>query len=327
LYPVIADGNHTVDVRATDNASNSVIASIGFMVDTTPPSIDEIWLELTEANGTARLGWIASDATSGVAYCLIHLNDEAWQEIFQSWKNYTDLPDGEYQFHIRAVDNAGNMGGITMMGWTIDRMAPEVVDHFPTGENISIDTPISVEFSEPMNESSVTIIIASIAGHVEWDGNTATFIPDAGLQRATAYSVFVDGTDRHGNPMDTYQWSFNTTDLALVTGTVVDEHGHPVPNATITLDTGENTTTDVNGNFSIEVAPGNHTITIHEDGYADRILELDLAPGQVDSLGSIVLSGEPDESWINVFFQALILIGFICLLVGIFITIGNLRRK
>lgn len=52
-----------------------------------------------------------------------------------------------------------------------------------------------------------------------------------------------------------------------LSGVITDVNGNPVAGATVTLDTGETTTTDANGQYSFENVPaGNHTITVEKDG-------------------------------------------------------------
>lgn len=60
--------------------------------------------------------------------------------------------------------------------------------------------------------------------------------------------------------------------IAVLTGNLLDaETGEAIPEATVTLnETGEAATTDENGGFAFEVEPGDYTLSVEADGYADH---------------------------------------------------------
>jgi hypothetical protein len=65
---------------------------------------------------------------------------------------------------------------------------------------------------------------------------------------------------------------------AEVAGKVLDNFGHPLPGATVTVDkTTFTTTTDNNGSYSVGYVPGKVLVTISKPGYLSQNLDLDIA--------------------------------------------------
>ena len=85
---------------------------------------------------------------------------------------------------------------------------------------VSVNTPISVTFSKPMNVSTInlsTFIVSdgttTIPGDIQYYGTTVVFTPSTPLLSSTAYTVTIKNlvTDLSGNPMSPdYFWSFTT---------------------------------------------------------------------------------------------------------------------
>ena len=91
------------------------------------------------------------------------------------------------------------------------------------------------------------------------------------------------GEDLAGNRIDFF-WDFTTyepvTGLGSVTGRVVDSNGDPIAGARIKLDTGEETTTDDEGRFSIIGPVGEHEIRISASGYKDKRITVTILEGE-----------------------------------------------
>ena len=113
----LADGSHTVTVRAVDNAGNYKDATTVFTVSTASADNTAPSLTITSpANGAtiadkhATITWSASDA-SGIAYYQIVRDGGNWVQLSSSQTSYTtimELADGTHTVTVRAVDNAGN---------------------------------------------------------------------------------------------------------------------------------------------------------------------------------------------------------------------------
>lgn len=117
-----------------------------------------------------------------------------------------------------AKDILGNYMGAGFL-WTFttqkDDVPPEISEYSPLGNDILVNTTITVTFNEPMNESQVLnaiILIPGINGSYVWDQNTLIFTPDSDLNYATEYIVTVglELTDLAGNSL-TLPFQFNFT--------------------------------------------------------------------------------------------------------------------
>lgn len=325
IFTGLSDGSHTVYIKAVDTVGNEWTVSSEFKTDSTPPEI----IIVSPSNGSLCAPnivaiWIGNDSVSGIASYMLKIDTAAWID-FGVHTNYTmnNLADGEHLLEIRATDGAGLIN-ITNVTFTVDAVKPVVIEHSPNGTEVPIDSSISVTFNESMNESSVNITVNGISGNISWSNNTATFTPSENLSYGIEYTVNVTGSDIVGNPMDEYQWSFTTIrNVGTLTGRVLDENGNPIVGANITLDTGETTTTDENGNFSVETSAGSHVLTISKDGYEVKTENVTAILGTetpVEPLKLPVAAQSSEESagpfpWMYVFLAVIIGIAAILLLV------------
>jgi len=101
---------------------------------------------------------------------------------------------------------------------------PKCTDVNPAGLSVSVFTPISVNFSEPMNKSSVESafsILPEVNGSFTWDDATLIFTPSSPLENATTYTITIsdNAMNETGAHLETTTiWSFTTEGGAL-------EHG------------------------------------------------------------------------------------------------------
>lgn len=292
----LADGLHVMKLRATDRAGNSAEAAVEFSVDTTAPTV----IITSPAEGSYARGpkvvveYRAADAQSGIKAVELRINSGEWTD---DWTVLEGLEDGTYLIEVRVTDNAGHTA-VDDVTVTVDTVAPTVTSSSPSGSEVVTGMVVSVTFSEAMNKSSVSIVVDGVAGTVAWDGNVATFTPTSPLAAGTAYTVRVSGADNAGNAME-HSWQFTTTGRGEISGQIVDGDGKPIAGATVMLENGMTATTDLQGRFTLtNVPPGEHTLTVSREGYADRTMLMTLAPGQAYGLDSLemesVSSGSPD---------------------------------
>jgi hypothetical protein len=131
-YSGLADGSHTLEVRATDQAGNVDQSPAGrsWSVDTTAPntSIDSAPSGLINSPNASFTFSGADGGGSGVASfeCRADSNQAADWGACASPKSYSALADGSHTFEVRATDQAGNVD-LTPASptWTIDTTAPE----------------------------------------------------------------------------------------------------------------------------------------------------------------------------------------------------------
>jgi len=126
-YARQADGSHTFNVRAIDEAGNkSAAISYTWTIDSVPPL-----LTITQAppnpspDSTARFEFRATDATPVTFGCRL---DSAAFSPCSSPTTYSKLTPGAHTFAVRATDAAGHSSAAVGYGWTVqDTVGPTAV--------------------------------------------------------------------------------------------------------------------------------------------------------------------------------------------------------
>ncbi|UCH88901.1 MAG: Ig-like domain-containing protein [Thermoplasmata archaeon] len=128
----------------------------------------------------------------------------------------------EVNLNTRSTDLAGN-GLESDYSWsftttsTVDILYPTIIDKLPMGNDVPVDTMISVAFSEPMMKASVEnafSITPNVPGIFNWVGTTLMYTPLISLSYETQYQVLItaDASDLVGNNLEgPYTWQFTTT--------------------------------------------------------------------------------------------------------------------
>lgn len=105
-----------------------------------------------------------------------------------------------------------------------DTTPPSLVSRTPAASatGVSVNTPISAQFSEAMKTTSVSIALSpsGILSAPVWSAGdtTATVTPTAPLGADTVYTVTVSGQDLAGNPLPATSWTFHTAVGASLAG-------------------------------------------------------------------------------------------------------------
>ncbi|MFO8109491.1 MAG: NosD domain-containing protein [Thermoplasmata archaeon] len=106
--------------------------------------------------------------------------------------------------------------------FTVDVTHPSIISVSPPdgSEDVTLDTDIQVNFSEPMDKTSVEEafhISPSVNGTFDWDDTIMIFDPDQLLPCNTDYTITIDtgAKDLADNHLtDNYSWNFNTNDTS-----------------------------------------------------------------------------------------------------------------
>ena len=124
-YSSLADGSHTVQVRATDPAGNTdaTPASHTWTVDTAPPNTTITSGPANPTNSTsASFSFTSTEAGSSFECNL----DGVGFAACTSPRSYTGLAAGSHTFQVRATDPVGNTDATPASStWTVDLTAPE----------------------------------------------------------------------------------------------------------------------------------------------------------------------------------------------------------
>jgi len=260
--PALADGGYTVYVRATDAASppNTTAeenhASDSFTIDTAAPTIVSRYPAsgatgvpvATNVTATFSEAMDASTITTG-SFTLkigttpvsgsVSYNSGTYTATFTPSADLADDTTYTASLSTAITDVAGNALGAAST-WTFSTgvsTAPTVTSTSPDTDEtgVAIDTVVTANFSEAMDESTITtgsFTIAGVSGSVSYNSGTytATFTPASDLDYETTYtaSLSTSITDATGDPLaSTYTWSFTTR----AESTPGDANGDGVVNA------------------------------------------------------------------------------------------------
>ncbi len=152
--PVLADGSHTIDVRAVDTAGNvdATPASYTWIIDTTAPNTT---IQTAEPNPTSdTTGEFVFTSNDNTASFQCQIDGGGYAACAA---NYTTpaLTGGSHTIDVRAVDAAGNVDATpASYTWTVDSGAPE--------------TTIQTAEPNPTRDTTGDFVFTS-------DDNTATF--------------------------------------------------------------------------------------------------------------------------------------------------------
>ncbi|MBK8294354.1 MAG: Ig-like domain repeat protein [Solirubrobacterales bacterium] len=145
---VLADGEHTFKVRATDEAGNvdPTPASSTFTVDTVAPvaTITDGPAADARINNTQPAFEFESDKAASVFQCRFNEVNEApaaWDTCSTGFQPASALDDGDYTFEVQAIDDVGNVSTApATSNFTVDTVAPTTTINVGPAEASTIDT-------------------------------------------------------------------------------------------------------------------------------------------------------------------------------------------
>jgi hypothetical protein len=188
----LADGSHTVDVRATDQAGNVATASRTFTVDTVLPDVNG-WSPgngAFTADATPTFSFNVDDATATTKQCSV--DGGAYTACSSPFTTAT-LADGAHTLNVRATDAAGNIGS-GAIGFTVDTATPGITISSPTAGSATADNTPAVSFSVSDLTATTTECRVDGAAYTACGSpHTTTSLADG------SHTVDVRATDQAGN--------------------------------------------------------------------------------------------------------------------------------
>jgi large repetitive protein len=202
-YNGLAEGSHSFQVRATDQAGNTdpTPASRAWTVDTTPPqtTIDSAPASATNATG-ATFTFSSSQGGSTFACSL----DGAAFSACTSPASYSGLSEGSHTFDVRATDAAGNTDQTpATFTWTVDVTAPQTtIDSGPADPTTNPDAAFTFSSSEAGSTFECSLDGSAFSACT----SPATY---SGLTAAThTFEVrAIDAAGNTGPSVATYVWT------------------------------------------------------------------------------------------------------------------------
>ncbi|MGA1819730.1 MAG: NosD domain-containing protein [Thermoplasmatota archaeon] len=327
---ILKDGRNTFDLEVMDLAGNIATGQLAIYLDQTPPDLKSVSPDNGTVNHLSRkevlFEWTCEDDISGISSYRLYVNEVRTDLIGTITSRTVELNEGFSTVQLDAWDNAGNIASLV---WTIhvDMTGPRIMDYWPKGGNIVVNTPIYVVFSEPMLLGSVSFIVEGASGELTWDENRLSFTLKELLEYGRTYLVKVNGPDLAGNMMGQFSWQFSTSPSGTIKGRIIGNNGRPVFDAIVTIDSGRFVLTDNDGRFSIQVAPGEYTVTIEKDGYGKKTFELRIYSGEVEDLGTIRISRKGSILSSTIFLASTISAAVIAISLLIILGVVIYRRR
>ncbi|HAV1824774.1 TPA: Ig-like domain-containing protein [Enterobacter hormaechei subsp. steigerwaltii] len=298
----LTDGTYQYQVRVIDNAGNvGATDSQDVVIDLTKPAAATITVDsVSQDTGLSDSDFITSDnqislkGTLGAAlgsgdHAQISLDGGAtWTDVSVSGLSWTyvdgrTLADGDYNYQLRVIDDAGNISATTSQVVTIDTVAPDASKMIAI-DSISDDTGLS---SSDFITNDTSLTLHGSLGATLADGEYAQISIDGGV---TWQNVIVTGNSWYyvdgrtlGN--QTYDYYVRVVDAAgnvgasahqqVTVDTVAPDAAITVTVDNITVDTGfdnndfltSSTSYTLNGTLGAELGAGEY-VQVSMDGGA-----------------------------------------------------------
>ncbi|ENJ4076431.1 Ig-like domain-containing protein [Enterobacter hormaechei] len=296
----LTDGTYQYQVRVIDNAGNvGATDSQDVVIDLTKPAAATITVDsVSQDTGLSDSDFITSDnqislkGTLGAAlgsgdHAQISLDGGAtWTDVSVSGLSWTyvdgrTLADGDYNYQLRVIDDAGNISATTTQVVTIDTVAPDASKTIAI-DSISDDTGLS---SSDFITNDTSLTLHGSLGATLADGEYAQISIDGGV---TWQNVIVTGNSWYyvdgrtlGN--QTYDYYVRVVDAAgnvgasahqqVTVDTVAPDAAITVTVDNITVDTGfdnndfltSSTSYTLNGTLGAELGAGEY-VQVSMDG-------------------------------------------------------------
>ncbi len=197
----LEDGDHMVEVMATDAAGNTASASVSFLVDTTMPSILIVSPTANALFGSASVTvtWSAADAGSGLDVMEVRYDSTAWVEVPTTTTTYTfsSLPDGLHTLEICATDACG-YECIESVTIRMDTIAPTLSITTPNMDDAFDVSDVTVSWTASDAGSGIAQVLISIDGGTAVSlGTTSTSHTFEGLEDGD-HEVTIEVVDAAG---------------------------------------------------------------------------------------------------------------------------------
>lgn len=293
------EGRHTISVKLVAHNLEETDTSLSIHADFNRPVITVTspvdGAVLTDDHTT--LVYSTMDSTTSVISVNYSLDSNDPVDLTGiNAMDLNNLTDGRHIIEIRAEDEAGHIGNSTI-SFTVDTTPPTVLDYGPKGMISEVPEKIFIEFSEEIDNSSMFFeIYPTMDWMVSWDsGNVLTFTPMEDFLLEETYEVSMSGQDLTGHPFGDLSFEFRIElpeGSGTIRGGIFDPLGIPLEGASVQA--GNMTTeTDANGDFSLSLPPGDHTLNITMEGYINRVIDTASISDEITDLGAIIL--EPDN--------------------------------
>ncbi|MGG7521913.1 Ig-like domain-containing protein [bacterium BS0013] len=289
----LTDGSHSYQVRVVDQAGNvGATTTQAVTVDTQAPQYGITIDSISDDTGQSASDFITMDTTLTINGSLgsALANDErvqisldggnTWLDTTvtnQRW-SYTDtrdLPDGDYTYQVRIIDQAGNVGSTASQVVTVDTTPPTTVGtvvSYTDGEGErqgTFGSAVATDDNSPLingtlnrapDDGEIVQLYRDgiLLGQVTMNGSASWSFQDNGLSDGN-HTYIVRVTDKAGNYTESDGFILNV-DTSI-----------PTTTAAITAQTTSDTTPIVSGTVSADLVNGEYlVVTVNGKTYTSQ---------------------------------------------------------
>ncbi|WP_413540495.1 Ig-like domain-containing protein [Enterobacter asburiae] len=289
----LTDDSHNYQVRVVDQAGNvGATTSQAVTVDTQAPQYGVTIDSISEDTGQSGSDFITMDTTLTINGSLgsALANDERVQISLDggnTWLDTTvtnqrwsyidtrDLPDGDYTYQVRIIDQAGNVGSTASQVVTVDTTPPTTVGtvvSYTDGEGErqgTFGSAVATDDNSPLingtlnrapDDGEIVQLYRDgvLLGQVTMNGSASWSFQDNGLSDGN-HTYIVRVTDKAGNYTESDGFVLNV-DTSI-----------PTTTAAITAQTTSDTTPIVSGTVSADLVNGEYlVVTVNGKTYTSQ---------------------------------------------------------
>ncbi|CAM6992825.1 Ig-like domain-containing protein [Enterobacter roggenkampii] len=289
----LTDGSHNYQVRVVDQAGNvGATTSQAVTVDTQAPQYGITIDSISEDTGQSGSDFITMDTTltlngslgsalasdervqisldGGNTWLDTTVTNQRW-----SFTDTRDLPDGDYTYQVRIIDQAGNVGSTASQVVTVDTTPPTTVGtvvSYTDGEGErqgTFGSAVATDDNSPLingtlnrapDDGEIVQLYRDgvLLGQVTMNGSASWSFQDNGLSDGN-HTYIVRVTDRAGNYTESDGFVLNV-DTSI-----------PTTTAAITAQTMSDTTPIVSGTVSADLVNGEYlVVTVNGKTYTSQ---------------------------------------------------------
>ncbi len=291
----LAHGEHTLKVQLEDVAGNLVTDDVDFLVDRKRPEIKMVTPTSGYRTGTGscNIMWLARDLESGLDRYMVTTEEEVPTIVVNDpgimFANVKFLEDGIHTVTVECFDRSGNSAKADVKV-IMDTIRPEIISFTPEGYNNSVDSRISILFSEEMDRGTISVeVLLALNISLSWGIDRLYVTFDDDLMYSTTYGLYIEGSDLAGNPMGKQFFSFRTLEVGSIELDIVNENGMRLTEALIFIDGEELSFHSRIDGYGKEFEPGDYKISISCEGYMSYSASITVHPGRASNMGKILL--------------------------------------
>ena len=289
----LTDGSHNYLVRVVDQAGNvGATTTQAVTVDTQAPQYGVTIDSISEDTGQSASDFITMDTTLTINGSLgsalasdervqISLDggntwlDTTVTNLRWSYTDTRDLPDGDYTYQVRIIDQAGNVGSTASQVVTVDTTPPTTVGSvvsYTDGEGErqgTFGSAVATDDNSPLingtlnrapDDGEIVQLYRDgiLLGQVTMNGSASWSFQDNGLSDGN-HTYIVRVTDRAGNYTESDGFVLNV-DTSI-----------PTTTAAIAAQTTSDTTPIINGTVSADLVNGEYlVVTVNGKTYTSQ---------------------------------------------------------